>query len=216
MAAFHSKPERLRDAPGEGTARDAKDRYETPPEVTDALLDRFGHRLGGLGTGGDFQVIDPCCGTKRITRQLLKRGYIADGCDIQEDGVDFLSDASVDWLDGIADGNVQACVTNPPFSHAEQFVRRALELFDGPVAMLLPSDFLWSGGRRDWLDGPGRPQHILVVPWRIKFFRRDGTRIPGQAYSHQWCLWTERAYRPSAQTLTHWARVPDASVRRSK
>lgn len=217
MAAFHAKPERLRDAPESGTARDDKDRYETPDEVTEALLRRFGHLLDGRDEAGEAttrRVVDPCCGTKRVVRCAARLGYEASGTDLEEDGLDFLTG---DYADHAHDECLTdaACLTNPPYKHARQFVERALELFSGPVMMLLPADFLWSEDRCDWLSGPGRPQHVLIIPWRIKFFRRDGTRISGQAYSHQWCVWPEKGYRRVTSTQTHWAKVPPASVRRS-
>ncbi len=200
MAAFHAKPERLRDASASGTARDDKDRYETPSEVTDAIIDWQGWRFDGYG------VVDPCCGTGRILERLRSQwGPAAYGTDLEEDGVDFLT--------GYGPLVGQGCITNPPFKHAEAFVRHALEVFDGPVSMLLPADFMWSEGRRDWLDGDGRPCHQLIIPWRIRFFRRDGTRISGQAYSHMWLTWPERKYRPARSCETSWARVPSREVR---
>lgn len=208
MAAFHAKPERLRDAEGSPSRRDDKDRYETPHEVTTALLARFGHLFEAE------RAVDPCCGTGRILRSLRRCGFDAAGTDLEEDGLDFLS---TDYADHAHDECLTGadCVTNPPYRLASQFVDRALELFDGRVAMLLPADFLWSEARRDWLDRAARPQHVLVIPWRIKFFRRDGTRISGQAYSHEWVIWPSRGYRTCTSTQVHWAKVPSAAERRS-
>lgn len=184
-------------------SRDAKDRYETPDEVLDALAEAFGAELSRCD-----RVVDPCCGTGRLVRRMLSYGWHAEGTDLEEDGLDFLSDAYVDHMDRAGLVGTDACATNPPFSHAEAFARRALGLFDGPVAMLLPADFMWSQRRRDWLAGPGRPAAQLIVPWRIRFYTRDGGRIPGQAYSHQWVVWPARGMRPSPTTVTSWAGLP--------
>lgn len=190
MAAFHANG-----AASTGGLRDSKDRYETPDEALDALMLAFGAELSCAGP-----VVDPCCGTGRLVRRARSYGWTSYGTDIEEDGLDFLSSEYEAEHDPDA-----ACVTNPPFSHAEAFVRRALDLFRGPVAMLLPADFLWSQERRDWLSGEGRPASAMLIPWRIKFYQRDGTRISGQAYSHQWVVWPERDMRPSGTTVLSWA-----------
>ena len=198
MAAFHATGDRA-------GARDPKDRYETPDDVVEALMRRFGHFFEG------HESFDPCCGTGRVVRCLRRLGYDAVGTDLEEDEQDFLSE------DYQPDGRTDlpmACVTNPPYSLAREFVEKAIATYDGPVAMLLPQDFLGSAGRRDWLHGPGRPMWILNVPWRIKFYRRDGTEIAGQAYSHQWVLWPAAGYRPARDTRYDWASLtPERAAR---
>lgn len=201
MAAFHSKPERLRDTV-EGR-RDPKDRYETPDDAVDAVRPFLEPLLQGR------PVVDPCCGTGRLLRRLGSYGWAVRGTDLEEDGVDFLSETQRVYPPG-----KEACVTNPPFSLAWPFVRRALELFDGPVCMLLPTDFLYSQGRRDWFAGEGRPTLQALIPWRVKFYTRDGKPIAGQAYSHSWVIWPERALRPSMAMVTDWcALTPERAAR---
>lgn len=207
MAAFHSKPERLRDTI-EGR-RDPKDRYETPDDVVDALVAAFGLELSCAD-----RTVDPCCGTGRVVRRLQSVGWRSEGTDIEEEGVDFLSPVQRVYRAEQLGGS--ACVTNPPFSRASDFVERALRLFGGPVCMLLPADFMWSGGRRDWLSGEGRPCRQLIIPWRIKFIQRDGTPISGQAYSHQWVVWPSRDLRPATSTVTSWAELSDERRARAR
>jgi hypothetical protein len=213
MAAFHAKPGRPRDSGGSESRRDAKDRYETPDDVIDALTAAFGPELSRA-----TRIVDPCCGTGRVVRRLRRAyrsaGTTVDGTDLEEDGVDFLSPTQRIYREGDLGG--AACVTNPPFSHASDFVVRALELFGGPVAMLLPADFMWSGARRDWLAGEGRPAGQLIVPWRIKFIQRDGRPIRGQAYSHQWLVWPPRDLRPATSTVTGWAELSPARKSRAR
>lgn len=205
MAPFHANG-----AASTGGLCDPKDRYETPDEVlTGQLVADFGAELSRQDL-----LVDPCCGTGRLLRRMASYGWAAWGTDLEEDGLDFLEREYAPTLalrmgpwEGNAVGDLRpraGCVTNPSFSLAFEFVGRALQLFDGPVAMLLPADFLWSQGRRDWFVGEGRPASVQLVPWQIKFFKRDGTRIDGQAYSHQWVVWPSRKLRPARSCVASW------------
>ena len=202
MAAFHTNLTRT----AAGGRRDPKDRYETPDEVVEAVVGPDGPLRNDFS---GWRVVDPCCGTGRVVRCLRRLSFRSAGTDIDEDGLDFLSSAYAK-----SRGREAACLTNPPFRHAREFVERALGVFDGPVAMLLPADFVASQGRRDWLSGPGRPHRQIIIPWRIRFLKRNGEPISGQAYSHQWLLWGEGRRRAQC-TLTDWAPMSDERRRRA-
>lgn len=155
--------------------RDPVDRYETPSSVTEGLLRRIW--LPPC-------VREPACGTGRIADILRFAGYQVLASDLLEHGHDFLKE----------NGHYPrhcAVVTNPPYRDglAEAFVRKALELYDGPVWMLLRSGFAWGQGRTRGLHSERPPQQIIVVPCRIMFYNADGTRIKGQAYDHAWFGW---------------------------
>lgn len=151
--------------------RDPVDRYETPSSVTLALLNRIELPRN---------VREPACGTGRMTRVLRDWGYKVHATDIVENGVDFLKTRK----------RLDSCVTNPPYRDglAEAFVRHALELTDGPVAMLLRTGFLNSGGRY-MLFKEHKPDAVFYLCKRILFFQADGTRISGQAHDHCWVVW---------------------------
>lgn len=175
MAAIHTT-----ERDGE---RDVNDQYETPDDVLLALY------LSMQGALDEAPVWDPACGTGRIARFFKSRN--PEGMypltDIQY-GDDFLDDEislGPEW-----EGHI---VTNPPYRDrlAEAFVRQALRITRGYVCMLLNSDFLWSNNRRDWLANSNMTS-ALIVPWRIRFLRADGTPIKSQAYSHFWAIWPPR------------------------
>lgn len=155
--------------------RDPVDRYETPSSVTEGLLRR--------AELPDF-VREPACGTGRIARVLRTAGHDVCATDLLENGVDFLEETGFYPRHG-------AVVTNPPYRDglAEAFVRKALELYDGPVWMLLRSGFAWGQARASGIHSERPPAQVIVVPCRIMFYTAGGERIKGQAYDHAWFGW---------------------------
>lgn len=152
--------------------RDPVDRYETPDSVVHALVWRVDL---------PHQVREPACGTGRMTRVLTGWGHEVHSTDIVEDGLDFLED----------NDPADCVVTNPPYRDrlAERFVGHALDVCDGPVAMLLRLGFLTSQGRHRRLLGDRPPARLIIISRRILFFKADGSRISGQAHDHAWMVW---------------------------
>jgi len=91
--------------------RDSKDRYETPREITMALLDH-------LGIPRFSDVLEPACGTGRIVRALQSREMDVTAFDLHEDGLSFLD----------YEGQHGRVITNPPFMNDlhMKFVQHAL------------------------------------------------------------------------------------------
>lgn len=170
------------------TKRRRLDDYETPPSDTQILLDN------AVFAG---PILEPACGSGRMTRVLADAGFKVKGSDIKQ-GDDFLERTRI-WRGDI--------ITNPPYRDglAEAFVRHALKLANGKVAMLLQSGFLWGEKRASGLFAETRPAQIIVVPHRIYFF--EGKRqITSQFYSHAWLVWPERELRDEGNydTLIFW------------
>lgn len=136
-----------------GTRR-AHDFYPTPPACTIALLDF----LEADSIHGSVNVWEPACGDGAIVDVLRKRGHAVMATDIQT-GTDFLTaelPKATEWI-----------ITNPPFSKAEKFIRRAL-WFGLPCAFLLKSQF-WHSKRRLDLFLRMPPDYILPLTWRPDF-----------------------------------------------
>lgn len=167
------------------TKRDRNDRYETPEWATEMLVRAL------LGYGGlTGPVLEPACGSGRMVREVRRlTGLRVVGRDIEDTGHDFLA-AKRTWPGSM--------VTNPPY-HKDmplRFAQKAHEVVDGRFAMLLQGGFLWTDKRSDLLrEGPLKPELVLIVPYRIYFYRRNGKPIEGQAYSHCWVAWPERERR---------------------
>jgi hypothetical protein len=168
------------------------DLYQTPTAATRAVLAAEAEVLSG-GT-----IWEPACGPGAIVGVLRAAGFRvvatdieAYGCPDARGGVDFLSQTC-------APPGVMAILTNPPFMHANEFVRRALELVPR-VVMLLRLGFLEGQGRSDILDG-GQLARVLVFRNRLPMMHRDGWAGPhaSSAIGMAWFVW-DRAHRGPAE-----------------
>lgn len=123
--------------------RDPYDWYVEPYECSAALF--RAERFNGI-------VWDPACGLGRIVEEARAAGLEAVGSDIVSRSKHCA--AVSDFLEPEFTPDFQHIVVNPPFSSAEEFVRRALEILpsDGKLAVILP--LVWLSGfssKRDWL-----------------------------------------------------------------
>ena len=156
-----------------GYARVAFDQYETPEWVTQAFVPHIPKRVK--------RIWEPACGSGKMVRALESAGYYVFETDIQTD-TDFLSPK-------IVPVDVPAIVTNPPYSLATEFTRRALDLTEssnGMVAMLLRTDFDHAKSRRNlFADHPAFAKK-LVLTKRIQWFE-DSKSSP--SFNHAWFIW---------------------------
>lgn len=142
------------------------DYYATPPECTEALIN-FLHL-------DKWKVIwEPAAGEGNITSVLAERGYTVLSSDIQT-GTDFLTITEPPVYDYI--------ITNPPFSLAEQFIRKAAS-FKKPFAYLLKSQY-WNSGKRRELFFETRPRYILPLTWRPDFTGQGASMM-----DVMWVVW---------------------------
>lgn len=159
-----------------GRDRNALDFYETPPEVTRAILAHLEPAR---------VVIDPCCGDRAILRVVSETWPLASCAGID---IDPARDANL-HADALGPTPWQCrgttVITNPPYSRAENFVRRSL-LEAGPtgtVAMLLRLAFLESKGRAAL--HAEHPSDVFVLAKRPSF-TGDG-KSDSAAYA--WFVW---------------------------
>lgn len=155
------------------------DRYDTPLQAVRALL-----RAEPL----PHVIWEPACGKGNIVRVLREAGHqvIATdlnnrGCPDSLDRIDFLLPTRVD--------DVQAIVTNPPFSLAEKFVATALERAP-TVIMLLRWAFYESQRRTPILEGCGL-KRIHCFRKRLPMMHREnwGGRKASSGIAFAWFVW---------------------------
>jgi hypothetical protein len=65
-----------------------------------------------------------------------------------------------------------ACVTNPPYKHATEWIRHCYDLGIDYVALLLKADFLNAQERRDRVRAVGYPTRTWVMTKRPDFTGR--------------------------------------------
>lgn len=154
--------------------RNASDFYPTPPEATQALLEFLQIRHG-------TKVWEPACGEGHMVDVMKANGLEVIGTDINT-GTDFLT---ADMPEG-----TEWIITNPPFSLAEQFIRKSAD-HNVAFAMLLKSQY-WHAAKRVALFSTVTPAYVLPLTWRPDFlFKTRGKGSP--LMDVNWCVWVPGA-----------------------
>ena len=171
-----------------GFERRERDAYWTEAWVTGALLDAV--RIRG-------PIWEPACGRGDMVDVLRLRGHRVLASDIVDHGCggallyDFLSGTRVPLPPDLWPRSV---VTNPPYEHAEAFIRRALEFMcpmGGQVAMLLRHEFDCAAGRSDLFDclkNPFACKVTLTRRPRWDWWERDKVAASPR-HNFSWYLW---------------------------
>ena len=152
---------------------DQHDFYPTPPSATQALLDR--EAFGRV-------VWEPACGDGAISEVLKQKGYRVISSDIVDRGYgrveDFLRSTR----------RPESIVTNPPYTLAEEFVRKALAVTTNKVAMLLRLAFLESQQRyRLFKETP--LESVYVFSRRLSMAQGGAERLSSGAVAYAWFVW---------------------------
>jgi hypothetical protein len=167
-----------------GYERQPLDDYQTrEPWVTQALLPVLAELMPLRG----LPVIwEPAAGQGFMVKQLRKAGYTVHSTDIHKRGGDFLKATQ------LPAARIDAIVTNPPYSHARQFIEQALVLLEQSTAastavcMLLRCDYDSARTRQHLFGHCGRFHCKLVLTKRINWFEH---RIASPSYNHAWFVW---------------------------
>jgi hypothetical protein len=185
--------------------REEADFYYTPAWGTQALLAR--EKFSGktwepaCGDGAMSRELEKALGVKSVmSTDLHDRGY-------GEGGVDFLKQTK----------KVANIVTNPPFTLAESFAKRALNLASKKVALLC---------RLSWLESAGRYELFTETPLaRIYVFSnrlncasktwRDNNSAKaaggtGGLVAYAWYVWD---HTHTGATTTHWLLHPKHQIK---
>ena len=172
LVGFHRK---------EGVERQPHDFYATHPDVIPPLLDLLGWQNGGR------VIWENSCGQGHLSKALEAAGHTVVSTDLIDRGYgigghDFLAPS---WLDGL---RYDAVVMNPPYKHAEAFVRKSLTVAPVVCAFLRLS-FLESQTRADLFDSHP-PVAVAVFRKRMRA-SKDATFKKGEssAVAYAWFIW---------------------------
>lgn len=139
---------------GEQSERAENDFYPTPREVTEALLSVW--TPPGV-------VWEPACGDGSVSRVLESHGHDVVSTDLINRG---FGKPDVNFLG--CDKLTDCIVTNPPFSLAEDFIRKARLMGVNHMALLLKSTY-WHASSRLRLFKSWRPSRVYALSWRVDF-----------------------------------------------
>lgn len=182
-----------------GYERIERDAYMTPTWATDVLTREIATRLrpGAI-------LWEPAAGTGQMVRALEAAGYDVVPSDIHapvDEGDLFGANRMLvgDFIDEFQlflPFGFDGIVTNPPYKHAEAFVRRALALTrptGGLVAMLIGAKFDWGKTRADiFSDCPAWGLKIVLTDRIVWFDPRPGDSGPSE--DHAWYVWDWRGH----------------------
>jgi hypothetical protein len=159
---------------------DSLDYFPTPPWATRAFCE---HVLPAAWPYPDAfrDVWEPACGEGHMAAALGEYFTCVLASDIFPYGYGEVGDFLLDELDWI--------ITNPPFNHAEKFVRRGLEIARRGVAVLVRTAFLEGQGRHRNLYSKRPPQLVAQFVERVPMHK--GRWVPNgkTATSYCWIVW---------------------------
>jgi hypothetical protein len=152
-----------------GYQRKALDSYETPAWVTECLLPHI---------DGVRSVWEPAAGAGQMAQALSAAGLQVTATDIST-GHDFLLATA---------RPVDAIVSNPPYSLAQEFIEHALALTkpSGMVAMLLRCDFDHAKTRQHLFGQCPQFAKKLVLTKRIRWIEGSNG---SPSFNHAWQIW---------------------------
>lgn len=151
------------------------DLYETPEWCTRVLLRHF-----SFG-----KIWEPAAGRGAMARVLAEDGADVAMSDLRGDSYGI---PQIDFL-AHRDPVARDIITNPPYSHADEFVRHALKLTEQSgnwVAMLLRNEWDTAMSRDDLFDEGSRFRAKVILTDRPRWI--PGTTVrPRHAYA--WYCW---------------------------
>jgi hypothetical protein len=152
------------------------DTYFTPQIATDSLL---------LKESFEGTILEPACGyghISKILKEKLPNKVISSDLRLdayENPGVDFLGKDII---------KVDNIITNPPYSLAKAFIKKAVDS-SNKVAMLLRLAFLESMDRFEFFK-QYEPARIHVFSFRLPHWNGTFWENSGQ-FSHAWFVWEE-------------------------
>lgn len=174
--------------------RKPADLYPTPVDGTESVipvLQVMREYMHEKGLCDPVRVWEPACGDGRMARVLEWHGFDVFGSDFRETpgygigGIDFLKDQPR-TTGLIPHDSFDMIVTNPPFSLAEQFIRRALSITPN-VAMLLKATY-WNAASRLPFFAEHRPAFVLPLTFRLAFLESERGKSP--LMDCIWVVWS--------------------------
>ena len=180
------------------TKRVANDFYATNPKALEMLLDAFPF---------DGKCLEPCVGQGHLANVIKSRVDDEVVClDLIDRG--YPNTIVHDYLSWVTNDSFDCIISNPPYSLAEEFIRKSLSLLTsgGICAMFLKIQFLESAGRKVFFE-EFPPKYIYVFrsrmdAWRNGFRLNPDTNKPWQTtFCHAWFIWEKGS---KSEPIVRW------------
>lgn len=177
-------------ATNRGTKRNEADFYATPTDAIHNLLNHYVFTPYGT-------ILEPGAGNGNIIKALREKGYKNHISAVElrkeeSENLKGLADEIIiaDFLTYKTDAKYDVIIGNPPYSHAQDFIDRSLELLKpgGILIFLLRTNFLESKKRFEWWQD--KPPTRLYVLAKRPSFTGKGT----DATSYSWFIWEKNRH----------------------
>lgn len=172
-------------ATGRGAKRAERDLYGTPLWLIDAIVPHVLPKEWPHDR--KFCVLEPSCGDGRIVEALLAAECPATlGVVAADIAPSYAPAFRANFLDLNPQPLYDLVITNPPYSHAKEFVDQG-KLFlrpEGRLVLLLRINFLGSQKRANWWR-KNKPTGIYMTPRRPSF--TGGSKTDATEYA--WFQW---------------------------
>ena len=184
--------------------KESLDPFPTPPWATRALFIRVLADLWPLGGAHNPVVHEPACGAGHMVKVLDEFTNHAKASDILDYGLAGQQIADyTDWRERF--GRVDWTITNPPYSQAQKFIQRALDLSETGVAMLLRTTFLEGIARYETLFSKRPPAIVAPFTERVTMQRGRLRETKGSMIPYCWFVWyREGGDWPNAAPRIRW------------
>lgn len=168
------------------------DYYATNPQAVKALFEKYNLSAS--------TYLEPCVGGGHVANEIKK--LFGNDIDITcLDIVDRGYEGTVvtDYLKYDTGKKYECIVTNPPFSFAEEFIKKSIELLDnnGKIAMFLKLQFL-EGAKREKFFKEYPPKYIYVFRKRMATWRCGSPINPetgkkwAETICFAWFIWEKQ------------------------
>lgn len=165
-------------ATNRGTKRNEKDAYNTPSWCTELIVRE-------IVWGATPVVYEPCAGDGAICDVLNKTtDAVVFAADINPDS---RFGGGEDFLKNDEDIRYDFILTNPPFSLAQEFIEKSLQIANC-VVMLLPLGFYGSESRHEWWS-QHEPTAQFVLSKRPMFGKNKDGRWGSDSETYAWLMW---------------------------
>ena len=165
------------------TGREDRDCYNTPTNVTKALL-LF------LSLNKGVEIWEPAAGIGKLSGVLEAAGHDVVCSDIHDYGLGH----KVENFYKFTESQASIMITNPPYMLAEMFIKKSVELHFDIFCLLLKSTYWHAKTRLDLFEKCG-PSHILPLTWRPDF---KGLGAPTMDFS--WNVWKAKDFAFGEET----------------